>query len=59
LILDYFSFYINLSKIFWRSAIKNLAILVRGNADLFNFINMLPVNPKKFPKVNYKDTIMK
>ena len=34
-----------------------LTILVEGDTDLLNFITLIPVNPKKFPKVNYKDTI--
>ncbi|MEN6374377.1 MAG: substrate-binding domain-containing protein [Smithella sp.] len=34
-----------------------LVILVEGDEALLNFISLIPVNPKKFPKVNYKDTM--
>jgi tungstate transport system substrate-binding protein len=34
-----------------------LAILVEKDEALLNFISLIPVNPKKFPKVNYADTM--
>ena len=34
-----------------------LVILVEGDEALLNFISLIPVNPKKFPKVNSKDTM--
>jgi tungstate transport system substrate-binding protein len=33
-----------------------LAVLVEGDEALLNFISLIPVNPKKFPRVNAKDT---
>ncbi len=30
-----------------------LAVLVEGDEALLNFISLIPVNPKKFPRVNY------
>ncbi len=32
-----------------------LVVLVEGDEALLNFISLIPVNPKKFPKVNYQD----
>ncbi len=32
-------------------------ILVEGDEALLNYMSLIPVNPKKFPKVNYKDTM--
>ncbi|MHC1697376.1 MAG: substrate-binding domain-containing protein [Geobacteraceae bacterium] len=34
-----------------------LAILVEKDKALLNFISVIPVNPKKFPKANYKDAM--
>jgi tungstate transport system substrate-binding protein len=34
-----------------------LAVLVEGDEALLNYISLIPVNPKKYPKVNYKDTM--
>ncbi len=34
-----------------------LAILVEKDEVLLNFISIIPVNPKKFPKANYKDAM--
>lgn len=34
-----------------------LVILVEGDEALLNFISLIPVNPAKFPNVNYKDTM--
>jgi tungstate transport system substrate-binding protein len=34
-----------------------LEILVEKDEALLNFISLIPVNPKKFPKVNYADTM--
>jgi len=34
-----------------------LAVLVEKDEALLNFISVIPVNPKKFPKVNSKDTM--
>jgi tungstate transport system substrate-binding protein len=34
----------------------NLVILVEGDEALLNYISLIPVNPKKFPRVNEKDT---
>jgi tungstate transport system substrate-binding protein len=34
-----------------------LAILVEKDDALLNFISLIPVNPQKFPKVNYADTM--
>ncbi len=34
-----------------------LVILVEGDEALLNFISLIPVNPEKFPKVNYQDTM--
>ena len=42
-------------------AIKNeikLDILVEKDNVLLNYITLIPVNPKKFPKVNYEDTMI-
>jgi tungstate transport system substrate-binding protein len=33
-----------------------LAILVEGDEALLNYISLIPVNPRKFPRVNAKDT---
>ncbi len=35
-----------------------LAVLVEKDEVLLNFISLIPVNPKKFPKVDYKDTMI-
>jgi tungstate transport system substrate-binding protein len=34
-----------------------LVVLVEKDEVLLNFISLIPVNPQKFPKVNYTDTI--
>jgi tungstate transport system substrate-binding protein len=34
-----------------------LVILVEKDEALLNFISLIPVNPKKFPRVNYDDTM--
>lgn len=34
-----------------------LAILVEKDEVLLNFISIIPINPKKFPKANYKDAM--
>lgn len=34
-----------------------LAILVEKDEALLNFISIIPINPKKFPKANYKDAM--
>jgi len=34
-----------------------LAVLVEKDEVLLNFISLIPVNPQKFPKVNYADTM--
>ena len=34
-----------------------VVILVEGDEALLNYISLIPVNPEKFPKVNYKDTM--
>jgi len=34
-----------------------LAVLVEKDEALLNFITLIPVNPKKFPRVNYVDTM--
>jgi tungstate transport system substrate-binding protein len=34
-----------------------LAVLVEKDEALLNFISLIPVNPKKFPRVNYADTM--
>jgi tungstate transport system substrate-binding protein len=34
-----------------------LAVLVEKDEALLNFISLIPVNPQKFPKVNYTDTM--
>jgi tungstate transport system substrate-binding protein len=39
-----------------KSQIK-LAVLVEKDEALLNFISLIPVNPQKFPKVNYADTM--
>ena len=38
-----------------RSDVK-LAVLVEGDEALLNRISLIPVNPKKFPRINIKDT---
>jgi tungstate transport system substrate-binding protein len=35
-----------------------LAILVEKDEALLNFISLIPVNPKKFPRVNYEDAMI-
>ena len=42
-------------------ALKNeikLDVLVEKDNVLLNYITLIPVNPKKFPKVNYEDTMI-
>jgi tungstate transport system substrate-binding protein len=39
-----------------KSQIK-LVVLVEKDEALLNFISLIPVNPQKFPKVNYADTM--
>jgi len=42
-------------------SIKNqikLAILVEGDEALLNYMTLIPVNPKKFPKANYDDAMV-
>jgi tungstate transport system substrate-binding protein len=34
-----------------------LVILVENDEALLNYISIIPVNPKKFPRVNHADTI--
>ena len=34
-----------------------LVVLVEGDEILLNYISLIPVNPKKFPKANYQDTM--
>ncbi len=34
-----------------------LVILVEGDEAMLNYISLIPVNPKKFSKVNYNDTM--
>jgi len=34
-----------------------LAILVENDEALLNYMSLIPVNPKKFPKVNYEDAM--
>jgi tungstate transport system substrate-binding protein len=34
-----------------------LVVLVEKDEALLNFISLIPVNPQKFPKVNYTDTM--
>lgn len=35
-----------------------LVVLVEKDEALLNFITLIPVNPNKFPKVNYQDTMI-
>ena len=35
-----------------------LVVLVEKDEALLNFITLIPVNPKKFPRVNYADTMI-
>jgi tungstate transport system substrate-binding protein len=35
-----------------------LAVLVEKDDALLNYISLIPVNPEKFPKVNYQDTMV-
>ena len=35
-----------------------LVVLVEKDEALLNYITLIPVNPKKFPKVNYQDTMI-
>ncbi len=35
----------------------NLAVLVEGDEALLNYISLIPVDPAKFPRVNYKDAM--
>ena len=42
-------------------SIKNqikLVVLVEGDESLLNHISLIPVNPKKFPNVHHKDTMI-
>jgi tungstate transport system substrate-binding protein len=34
-----------------------LVVLVEKDEAMLNYISLIPVNPKKFPKVNYEDTM--
>ena len=34
-----------------------LVVLVEKDEALLNFISVIPVNPKKFPRVNYEDAM--
>jgi tungstate transport system substrate-binding protein len=34
-----------------------IEILVEGDEALLNFMSLIPVNPKKFPRVNYEDAM--
>jgi tungstate transport system substrate-binding protein len=34
-----------------------LVILVENDEALLNYISLIPLNPKKFPRVNYADTM--
>jgi tungstate transport system substrate-binding protein len=36
----------------------NLVILVENDEALLNYISLIPVNPKKFPRVNHADTMI-
>jgi len=40
-----------------KSQIK-LAILVEGDEALLNYMSLIPVNPQKFPKVNYNEAML-
>ncbi len=40
-----------------KSQIK-LAVLVEKDDALLNYMTLIPVNPKKFPRVNYEDTMV-
>ena len=40
-----------------RDKIK-LVVLVENDEALLNYITLIPVNPQKFPKVNYQDTMI-
>ena len=35
-----------------------LVVLVEKDEAMLNFISLIPVNPQKFPKANYKDTMI-
>jgi tungstate transport system substrate-binding protein len=35
-----------------------LVVLVEKDEAMLNFINLIPVNPQKFPNVNYQDTMI-
>jgi tungstate transport system substrate-binding protein len=35
-----------------------LVVLVEGDEALLNFISLIPVNPQKFPKINYSDAMI-
>lgn len=35
-----------------------LVVLVEKDEAMLNFISLIPVNPQKFPKVNYQDTMI-
>ena len=35
-----------------------LVVLVEKCPDLLNYISLIPVSPKKFPTVNYEDTML-
>jgi tungstate transport system substrate-binding protein len=34
-----------------------LAVLVEGDEVLLNYISLIPINPKKFPRANYQDAM--
>jgi tungstate transport system substrate-binding protein len=36
----------------------DLTVLVEGDEALLNYITLIPVNPKKFPRVHYEDAMM-
>jgi tungstate transport system substrate-binding protein len=40
-----------------RNEIK-LAVLVEKSEELLNYISLIPINPRKFPRVNYEDAMV-
>jgi tungstate transport system substrate-binding protein len=34
-----------------------IGVLMEKDEAMLNYISLIPVNPKKFPKVNYEDTM--
>jgi tungstate transport system substrate-binding protein len=34
-----------------------IQVLMEKDEAMLNYISLIPVNPKKFPKVNYEDTM--